>query len=155
MPFVLILVGILMIVVAIRNTYADLGKELVDDFTGPTNFFYWIAALFVIGAVGYIDELKTPSRMMLALVLITLLLSNRGFFEKFVQELKSGSAHAPPPGPPPPSMGGTGTGGSGGGGAGSSLGGVAGTVGGSIFGGPAGGAIGGSVGSAIGGIFKF
>lgn len=106
MPFVLLLLGVLLIVVAIRNTYSQLGTLIVGDFTGIPNFFYWIGALFIIGALGYVDMLKAPSRMLLALVLIALLFSNQGFFAKFLQELQKGSASPPPPGPPPPSIGG-------------------------------------------------
>ena len=68
MPFVLIALGLLLVVVGIRNTYAQLGAQVVQDFTGPGNFFYWIVALFLIGAVGYIDALKEASDLMLALV---------------------------------------------------------------------------------------
>jgi hypothetical protein len=96
-PFVLILLGVLLIVTGIRGTVFDLGRLVVGDFTGSGNFFYWIAALFIIGAIGYVDELRTPSRMFLALVIVALLFSNRGFFNQFVAQLKSGSAQAPPP----------------------------------------------------------
>jgi len=114
-PFVLLIVGVLIIVVAIRNTQNQLGALVVNDFTGPGNFFYWIAAIFIIGALGYVDELKAPSRAMLALILIALLISNRGFFNSFVAQLSAGSAQPPPPGPPmpkPASGGGSGGGGS-------------------------------------------
>lgn len=106
MPFVLIILGILLVVVGIRNTQGQLGSLIVGDFTGTPNFWYWIAAIFVIGALGYIDELKVPSRAMLALVLITLILSNKGFFAQFTSQLQSGSAQAPPAGPANPSVGG-------------------------------------------------
>lgn len=102
MPFLLIIAGVLLVVVGIRNTASQLGQLIVGDFTGPGNFFYWIAAILIIGLLGEIDELETPSRMMLALVLLALLLSNQGFFTKFVEQLKQGSAQAPPPGPPNP-----------------------------------------------------
>lgn len=109
MPFILILFGILLVVVGIRNTQGQLGSLLVSDFTGTPNFWYWVAAIFIIGALGYVDELKTPSRAMLALVLITLILSNRGFFANFVSQLQAGSATPPPPGPANPTVGGTST----------------------------------------------
>lgn len=102
MPFLLLAIGLLMIVVAIRNTQGQLGTLLVGDFTGMPNFLYWIVAIFIIGAIGYVDELKAPSDAMLALVILAILLSNRGFFQQFTQQLQSGSAQAPPPGPPSP-----------------------------------------------------
>jgi hypothetical protein len=107
MPFILITVGILMMVVAIRNSQSALGAQIVKDFTGQSNFFYWIVAIFILGAIGYIDELKGPSRAMLALVIVALILSNRGFFNSFVSQLKTGSAQAPP-GPTPAQAGASG-----------------------------------------------
>lgn len=159
MPFVLLIVGVLIIVVAIRNTQGQLGQLIVSDFTGPGNFFYWIAAIFIIGGLGYVDTLKAPSRAMLALVLIALIISNQGFFNSFVAQLSSGSAQAPPPGPPTPqpnsgSGGGGNSGGGGGksgGGAGSTIGGIGGGIIGAVYGGPVGGAVGSSVGSSVGG----
>lgn len=94
-----------MVVVGIRNTQGQLGTLLVGDFTGTPNFFYWVVALFIIGAFGYINELKAPSDAMLALVIIAILLSNRGFFAQFTAQLQAGSSHAPPPGPPNPTAG--------------------------------------------------
>jgi hypothetical protein len=91
-----------MVVVGIRNTQSQLGHLLVLDFTGKGNFWYWIAALFIVGAIGYIDELQAPSRMMLALIIVALIFSNKGFFQSFVSQLQQGSAQAPPPGPPIP-----------------------------------------------------
>jgi len=150
MPFILITVGILMIVVAIRNTQTALGQQITADFTGPGNFFYWIAALFIVGCVGYIDALKGPSRAMLALILVSLILKNQGFFQKFAEQLKQGSAAPPPSGPTPPQQAGTNVG------AGAVGGGAAGAAGkilggqGPAIGGAAGGAIGGPAGSAVG-----
>jgi vacuolar-type H+-ATPase subunit I/STV1 len=114
MPFALIIFGVLLAVVGIRNTQSQLGRLIVDDFTGPGNFFYWIVALLIIGLLGEIDELETPSRMFIVLLLLAMLLSNQGFFEKFVQGLKQGSAAPPPPGPPNPQPN-TGSGGGSGG----------------------------------------
>lgn len=102
MPFVLIIAGILLVVVAIRNTQSQLGRLIVGDFTGPGNFFYWIAAILIIGLLGEIDELEKPSRMFLALIILAMVLKNPGFFAKFVEQLKQGSASPPPPGPPNP-----------------------------------------------------
>lgn len=97
MPFVLIGVGILMGIVSFRNTQCQLGAQIAADFTGANNFFYWVAAIFIIGALGYVDELKAPSRALLGLVLVVMILSNKGFFNQFVSQLKSGSANPPPP----------------------------------------------------------
>lgn len=154
MPFIMITLGLLLIVTTFRGTVFDLGRLILGDFTGQPNFFYWIAALFVIGALGYVDELRGPSRMMLALVLIVLILSNKGFFAKFVEQLKAGSAQPPPPINVQAAA--TAGGGIAGGAAGPGLGGLGGTLGGvagTAVGGPAGGAIGSTLGGVFGGLF--
>lgn len=79
-----------MIVTGAKGTYAQFGQQVAADFTGPGNFTYWIAAIGAVGAVGYIDALKTVSRLFMALLLIVLVLSNKGFFAKFSAALKQG-----------------------------------------------------------------
>jgi uncharacterized membrane protein YgcG len=119
MPFVLIIVGIVLLVAAVRNTVAapaspNLATLIKGDFTGQDNFAYWLVSILVIGALGYVPELKPLSRAFLVLVIIVLFLSNGGFFSKFNQQAFGGSE--------PSNSGFTGFGGgqSGGGGAGGS-----------------------------------
>ena len=96
MPFALIAIGLLLIVTGIKGTQSQLAAQLASDFTGAGNFFYWIIAIMAIGAVGYIEPMKGPSRMLLALIIVAMVLSNKGFFAQFQQELQAGSAQAPP-----------------------------------------------------------
>lgn len=113
MPFVLIIVGVVFLDAAVRNTVSDsssgpgLTTLLKGDFTGKDNFLYWITAIFIIGAIGYIKPLQPVSRMFMALVVLVLFLSNGGFFSKAYGELfgtdKSGT------GIQPNSMGGIGS----------------------------------------------
>lgn len=89
MALALIIIGAALIIVAIRNTYADLGTLLAKDFTGEGNFLYWIAALAVIGAVGYVPTLRGPSRALLALIVLVFFLTNgTGFFDKVASAIK-------------------------------------------------------------------
>lgn len=90
MAFVLTVVGLLMIVTGAKGTYAQFGSQVASDFTGPGNFTYWIAAIGSIGALGYIDTLRTFSRYFMALILISMVLANKGFFTKFTEALKTG-----------------------------------------------------------------
>lgn len=84
-----------MIVTGAKGTYAQFGSQVASDFTGPGNFTYWVAAIFGIGALGYIDALRTFSRLFMALILISMVLANKGFFAKFTAALKQGPV-APP-----------------------------------------------------------
>lgn len=86
-----------MIVTGAKGTYAAFGSQLAGDFTGPGNFTYWVAAIGAVGAVGYVDALRTVSRLFLTLILISMVLANKGFFNQLTAALKSGPV-APPAG---------------------------------------------------------
>lgn len=90
MPFVLVIVGILMVVTGAKGTYAQFGSQVASDFTGPGNFTTWVVALGAVGSIGYIDALRAFSRLFMALILIAMVLSNKGFFAKFTDALKTG-----------------------------------------------------------------
>lgn len=90
MAFVLVITGLLMIVTGAKGTYATFGSQLAGDFTGPGNFTYWVAAIGAVGAVGYVDALRTVSRLFLTLILIAMVLANKGFFNQLTAALKAG-----------------------------------------------------------------
>lgn len=91
MPIFFLLVGVLFIVVAINDKMSELGGLIKEDFQpsdGSKGFHVWIIAIFVAGSLGYIREFKPVANAFLALIIISLLLSNRGFFDKFVKATK-------------------------------------------------------------------
>jgi hypothetical protein len=90
MAFVLVTVGLLMIVTGARGTYAQFGSQVASDFTGSQPFTYWVAAIIGVGSIGYIDALRTFSRLFLALILVSMVLANKGFFAKLTDALKTG-----------------------------------------------------------------
>ena len=83
MPFILLLAGLVLLISAAKNTQGELLTLLEKDFTGGGNFFYWIISIIVIGAIGYVKELRSFSTAMLALVIAVLFLANPGFFKQF------------------------------------------------------------------------
>lgn len=85
-----------MIVAGIRNTQDQLGTLIQGDFVGPGNFIFWVASIVIIGSIGYIKTLETFSRVFLALIVVALFFSNKGFFAQFASALQSGTAKAPP-----------------------------------------------------------
>lgn len=87
MPFVLIVIGVILLVTAIQGTTGTLASMLAQDTFGAGGFLYWFVAILIIGAVGYIPKLKTASDLMLLLVLMVLLLSQKGFAKQFVAAL--------------------------------------------------------------------
>lgn len=75
MPFALLFIGILLIVVAVRDKQGPFLATLGSEFSGPGNFFYWVIALAVIGAIGYIPKAKPVSDAFLVLILLALVLT--------------------------------------------------------------------------------
>jgi type III secretory pathway component EscV len=73
MPFVVLLIGALLIVTAFNNSFGTLATQLEGDIPG---FFKWAAAIAAILGLGYIPGFRTPSRYLLALVLMVILLAN-------------------------------------------------------------------------------
>lgn len=92
MAFALLIIGITLVVAAVRDTQGTLISLIQGDFTGPGNFWYWIAAILALGALGYIPRLKPVSDGLIVVVIIALLLSrgdpkNGGFFKKLTDAL--------------------------------------------------------------------
>lgn len=87
MPFLFIIAGVVLTVSAARNTHTQLLTLLKSDFTGKGNFIYWMLSILLIGAIGYIPDLKPVSRAFLVLVIIVLFLQNRGVFAQFSQAI--------------------------------------------------------------------
>ena len=73
MILVLLFLGIIIVVAAFRNSQGALFAALYEDVPG---FVVWAAAIFAIGAVGFIPGLKPVSRGILALVIVVIVLRN-------------------------------------------------------------------------------
>ena len=96
MPFALLIIGIFLLVAAVRGKEGDLFTLLRSDFTGENNFIYWAVAILAIGMLGYIPRVKPISVALLALVMVVLVLKKGdpsqiggGFFDKFLAGVKS------------------------------------------------------------------
>ncbi len=93
MAFVFIIIGTVLLIAGVRDTQGDLFTLLQNDFStsaqkqGQHSFLAWFVAILVIGALGYVEDLKPFSRAFMALVIIVLLLSNGGFFSQINSEL--------------------------------------------------------------------
>lgn len=95
MAFALLIIGVTLLVAAIRNTQGTLFGLLAGDFTGQNNFIFWGASILIIGAVGYIPKVKPISTAFMGLVILVLFLKKgQGFFPQFAAAL--GSAQAAP-----------------------------------------------------------
>jgi len=86
MPIFILFVGILLVVVGINNKIPEFIGLVKEDFRPTENvagFHIWILAIFVAGSLGYIKQLKPVANAFLVLIIIGLLLSNKGFFAQF------------------------------------------------------------------------
>jgi hypothetical protein len=95
MPLLFIGVGLVLVLVGLNGDPAKLYTLLASDFKGPNSFIYWLSAILILGALGYIKGLENLSKLFLILVLIVLFLDNGGFFSQFQAYLKATQNPAP------------------------------------------------------------
>jgi|SRR5580658_104583 hypothetical protein len=86
MPFVFGIIGILLIVAGVRGQTMQLFSLVKSDFSGSPNYFEWMIAIFLVGAIGYIKRLSTISRMFMILVMAGLLYENKSVFSELVTQ---------------------------------------------------------------------
>lgn len=99
MSYFFIIFGVVLVIASARNTQGCLFTLLQGDFfnntgsnncgsvSGSSSFLWWLAAIFVIGAIGYDERIRPISDGFLALVILVLLINNGGFFAKFKSSL--------------------------------------------------------------------
>lgn len=92
MPFVMLLFGATLAISAYKGTTEDLFALLQKDFTGDTNFLYWMASVAGVGLIGYVPGLQNFSRLIFILLLIVVLVSNKGIFAQFAMALQTSSS---------------------------------------------------------------
>lgn len=90
MPFALVFIGLVLIVTGAKGTHAALGRQISSDFTGEGNFFHWFLAIGFLGILGSIKEFRDFSRIFMTLILVSMILSNEGFFTKLLSSIKTG-----------------------------------------------------------------
>ena len=91
MPFAFLIFGLVLLIAAFRGKHDDLIDLLKDDFTGSSNFFVWVMAIVFLIALGNIERIKPVTDAFLLLVILVIVLANKGLFEKFTSELKAGT----------------------------------------------------------------
>jgi hypothetical protein len=94
MPFAILLVGAVIVVVAFNNTHGQLADQLAGDAAGYTT---WALAIAAILALGYVPGLKTPSRWILGLVgLVIVLKGGSQILDNFTQFATSAASDTAP-----------------------------------------------------------
>lgn len=87
----LLVIGIVFVIAAVRDHSGELFSLLRKDFTGSNNFLYWLLAIGLVGAIGYIPKLKPLSTAFLVLIIVAILLSHKGFFADLQAAISSSS----------------------------------------------------------------
>lgn len=92
MGWPLVIIGLILIIVGVRDEVQTFNDTLSDDLLGRpgerSNFPMFIVAIFAIGAIGSVKDLRGFSNAFLALIFIVLLISNRGFFAEFQRQIQ-------------------------------------------------------------------
>lgn len=95
MPFFFILIGLGLVVIGYRGTQADFFTLLKGDVTGPGNFFVFALGIFLIGLLGYVPKLKGLSNAFMGLVIVVMILANKGFFNQLMTQIQGTQTAAP------------------------------------------------------------
>lgn len=86
MAFILLLLGIIIVITGYEGTFSQFMALLGQDMPG---FLVWAGAIALIGAIGYIPDFAGVSNALLALVLIVIVIADKGAFANFQALLKS------------------------------------------------------------------
>lgn len=84
MPVIAILLGIVLVILAFRGTEHVFADQLSQDFSGGS-FWSWLAAICIIGAIGYYKPAAKVSDLGVGLVVLVMILKNGGVFDQFSQ----------------------------------------------------------------------
>lgn len=101
MPILFIGSGLILLLTGVKGNPGQLWTVFKGDFQGANSFVYWLLSIFILGSLGYIPQLKSLSRLFVVLVLIVLLLDNKGFFAQFQSFINSTKTAAPAATTPP------------------------------------------------------
>lgn len=85
-PVLIIAIGSILIVAGIRGRASEVGEILKDDFTTSPSFMAWIVAVWMVGILATFKQTRQIGLGFYALLIISLLLANSGFFSEFKKQ---------------------------------------------------------------------
>lgn len=99
MSFYIIIIGLLLIISAIKNRQDELFDLVKDDFAGngdfSNSFIGWLVAIVFIVLIGKVNiagrSFEPISNAFLFLVFVVIFLGNRDIVTKFIDEIKKGT----------------------------------------------------------------
>lgn len=96
MPLVLVILGLLLFFAGFKGTHKQLFEVFGNTFTGPPPFLAWVTAIGAVGSLGYIDDFRALSRTFIVLIIVAMVLSNRGFAARLQEALDAASKGGAP-----------------------------------------------------------
>lgn len=102
MPFAFAIIGLMFVVIAVRNQQQNAITLLKSEFTGKNSFIQWFLALGVLGAIGYYKPFKPLANGMLFLIILVMVIANQnkngggGLFAKFEDAVQNATPIAAP-----------------------------------------------------------
>jgi hypothetical protein len=90
MPFVFLIIGLLLLVVAIQGTQGQAFALLKGEFTGSNSFVVFASAIAILGALAFIRPIRPIAMGMIGLVILGMILANKGgFFSQLNNALRN------------------------------------------------------------------
>lgn len=96
MPLVVIIIGAVFLVVAMRGTYGQLFADLSQDVP---KFLVWAAAIVGVGAIQFVPGFRNIGRALLGLVIAGLIVRNYSQIIAGFKAVAGAQASAAPPSP--------------------------------------------------------
>jgi hypothetical protein len=78
MPFVFVIGGLVLLTVAIQGTQGAAVQLIKSEFVGSNSFLVWVAAIAILGALGYVRPIRPVANALLLLILLVIVLKNGG-----------------------------------------------------------------------------
>lgn len=117
MIILFLVIGIMLLVSALKGTETELARQIEGDLTGvsgKSGFIVWLVAIIAVGALGYIPYLERPSKYLTGLIILVIVLSNKGVFAQLFNAIPAFESQGPSASVPlpVPQSGSSGSGGS-------------------------------------------
>lgn len=78
MPFLLLIVGIMLLMSAINGRHKELGELWLSQVQGPNNFLNVLFVFLLLTAMGSIQALRPLAIAFMGLVILVMILTNSG-----------------------------------------------------------------------------
>jgi hypothetical protein len=87
-PIILIIIGLMLVVTGLQDTYVQMGRQIKTDVTGGFGMF--ALALGMLAVLGQFETFRPFAKAFMALVIIAILLANPGFFGNLKTAVQQG-----------------------------------------------------------------